>query len=60
MNSIHVREATKFCFERYCCKFQKYLTDSELALCDEGINDETMYRIIKPMCKQIVGYEFRY
>ena len=47
MNNIHVREATKICFERYCYKFQKYLTDSELALCNEAIKSINIYPIDK-------------
>lgn len=30
----------------------------KLALCEEGIDNISMQEIIRPMCKQIVGYKF--
>lgn len=32
----------------------------KLALCEEGIDRRMLNEIIRPMCKQIIGYEFFY
>lgn len=44
---VNIRMATKIHFVRYSYEFQKYLTESEIALCHEAINSINSYPIDK-------------
>lgn len=39
-----------------CSKGKRYYT----ILCEEGISKEKLHQIIRPMCKQIIGYDYKY
>lgn len=38
------------------CRGMRY----SLLLCEQGIDNRLIHEVIRPMCKQIVGYEFWY
>lgn len=52
MNRDHFKKSVEVIVARDNCRGMRF----DLALCEEGINSDIIYQIIRPMCKQIIGY----